>query len=289
MTEWLGADCPVDYFNVWFPAHWAPLVFKELQNREVRHRRKHSLWFDAPPSATDSKKLVHERTNALKSREMQYQLGSMDRAGNLPTFIGELKVDWIDFPLDDKLQQKAQITVLLPGGDNLSSWLDHVDGMSHSWPKSCNLSLMKMGAVRAKTFHLHRKFTRARHMWVKLKPDWDLLYSHMYADWPGIHTSAEINDRFFVNPGRNDNIHDTPAKVRWGSPAHTAWVHQQHYMLQFIDAQVKPVTITMQQALSQYAATLKEEEEEEEEEEIEMNKKPSCVRKRWKTRKVSIN
>ena len=219
---------------------------------------------------------------------MQYQLGSMDRTGNLPNFIGKLRVDWIDFPLDDILQQfttlkegiirwvfkqtaagawfgcraeKAQITVLLPGGDNLSSWLDHVDGMSHSWPKSCNISLMQMGAVRAKTFHL-------RHMWVKLKPDWDLLYSHMYTDWPGIHTSVEINDRLFVNPGRNDNIHDTPAKVRWGSPAHTAWVHQQHYMWQFVDAQVKPVTITMQQALSQYEATLK----------------PSCGRKRWKTR-----
>ena len=31
-----------------------------------------------------------------------------------------------------------------------------------------------MDAVQAKTFHLHRKFTRARHMWVTLKPDWNL-------------------------------------------------------------------------------------------------------------------
>ena len=26
MTDWLGADCPVDYLNVWFPAHWSPKV-----------------------------------------------------------------------------------------------------------------------------------------------------------------------------------------------------------------------------------------------------------------------
>ena len=26
MTEWIGADCPVDFLNVWFPAHWAPIV-----------------------------------------------------------------------------------------------------------------------------------------------------------------------------------------------------------------------------------------------------------------------
>ena len=31
MTDWLGADCPVDYLNVWFPAHWSPIVLRELQ------------------------------------------------------------------------------------------------------------------------------------------------------------------------------------------------------------------------------------------------------------------
>ena len=33
MTEWIGADCPVDYLNVWFPAHWAPIVLRELHRR----------------------------------------------------------------------------------------------------------------------------------------------------------------------------------------------------------------------------------------------------------------
>ena len=83
MTEWLEADCPVDYLNVWFPAHWAPLVFKELQDREAKHRSKHNLWFDFPPFPTGSKKLIHERANARKSRDVQFQLGAMDRAGNL--------------------------------------------------------------------------------------------------------------------------------------------------------------------------------------------------------------
>ena len=45
MTDWLGADCPVDYLNVWFPAHWAPLVFKELHDREAKYRQEHRLWF----------------------------------------------------------------------------------------------------------------------------------------------------------------------------------------------------------------------------------------------------
>ena len=35
ITDWLGADCPVDFLNVWFPAHWAPMVFQEMQQREI--------------------------------------------------------------------------------------------------------------------------------------------------------------------------------------------------------------------------------------------------------------
>ena len=30
ITEWIGAECPVDFLNVWFPAHWAPIVLQDL-------------------------------------------------------------------------------------------------------------------------------------------------------------------------------------------------------------------------------------------------------------------
>ena len=60
MTDWLGADCPVDYLNVWFPPHCAPLVFKELQDRETKYRKDHRLWFDAPAQPTDDKKTTKE-------------------------------------------------------------------------------------------------------------------------------------------------------------------------------------------------------------------------------------
>ena len=48
MTEWIGADCPVDFLNVWFPAHWAPIVLRELHRREDAYRKAHNLWFDDP-------------------------------------------------------------------------------------------------------------------------------------------------------------------------------------------------------------------------------------------------
>ena len=35
MTDWLGADCPVDFLNVWFPAHWSPIVLRERTRSQV--------------------------------------------------------------------------------------------------------------------------------------------------------------------------------------------------------------------------------------------------------------
>ena len=73
---------------------------------------------------------------------MHFHLGAMDVEKNLSTLIGKLKIDWLDFPVNDILQQfttlkegilrgvfkqkaarawfgrraeKAQVTVLLPG------------------------------------------------------------------------------------------------------------------------------------------------------------------------------
>ena len=305
MTDWLGADCPVDFLNVWFPAHWSPIVLRELHEREVKYRGKHRLWFDDPAMASDTARLTAQRKDAVKSRELHFHLGAMDEEKNLPTLIGKLKIDWLDFPVDDILQQfttlkegilrgvfkqkaarawfgcraeKAQVTVLLPGSCSLSEWSEKVDCMPHSWPKSFNIGKMQMGPVQANTFHLHRKFTRARHMWLSLKPDWHLLATHMYTEWPGIHSYEEINDRLFANPARNDNIQDTQSKAKWHSPAHWQWLGQRDYMWQLVDARVRPVLITMEKTLAEYRANLQAEQAE--------IAKHSAVRgkKKWKTK-----
>ena len=97
--------------------------------------------------ASDTSKLTAQRKDAVKSRELHFHLGAMDVEKNLPTLIGKLKIDWLDFPVNDILQQfttlkegilrgvfkqkaarawfgccaeKAQVTVLLPGNCSLS-------------------------------------------------------------------------------------------------------------------------------------------------------------------------
>ena len=103
-------------------------------------------------------------------------------AGDIPILTGNLKVDWIDFPPEDILEQfttlkegilrgvfrqkaaaawfgcraeKAQVTVLLPGQLDVYSWLAKIDSMSHSWPKSCTVGKFQVDDLQVKTFHLH--------------------------------------------------------------------------------------------------------------------------------------
>ena len=102
----------------------------------------------------------------------------------------------------------------------------------------------------------------------------------MFTEWPGIYSYEELNDRLFLNPGRNDNIHDTQSRVRWNSPEHLAWVRQQMYMAQFVGAQLSQVTLTMTQTMTKFESDLAEEEQE-----IQANKRSGGFQvKRWKTK-----
>ena len=202
----MGAECPVDYLNVWFPARWAPLVFQALQQKGDDYRAKNPMWFDAPAQVTDTIKLVRERAEALQS-ELHFQAGKMDPEGDIPTLIGNLKVDWIDLPAEDITKQFgalkegilrgvfrekaaaawfgfraeiAQITVILPGELEADAWLETIDRMSHGSPKSTTVGRFQVDDLLPRTFHLYRKFTRARHLWLSLRPDCGLIKTHMY-------------------------------------------------------------------------------------------------------------
>ena len=92
----------VDYLNVWFPAHWAPIVLWELHRREDAYRKAHNLWFDDPHDS-DPPRVIEQRKDVLPI--LQFQVGAMDDNKNLPTLIGKLKIDWLNFPVDDILRQ----------------------------------------------------------------------------------------------------------------------------------------------------------------------------------------
>ena len=218
------------------------------------------MWFDAPARDTDSAKMVRERAEALQRRVMHFQKGQMDSKGDIPTPMGKPKVDWRDLPVDDITKQfgtlkegilrgvfrqkaaaawfgrraeKAQITAILPSKLDADTWLDRIDSMPDGWPKSTTIGrFQQMDDFRPRTFHLYRKFTRARRLWLSLRPDWELLRTHMTTDQPGNFSYDQLLDRFFNNPGRNDLTNDTPYQgVYWNQVYHN-WQLQGRHMAQ---------------------------------------------------------
>ena len=70
--------------------------------------------------------------------------------------------------------------------------------------------------------------------------------THMYTDWPAIYSYAQLNDRLFTNPGRNDHINDTPSPGGYFSPAYLEWQQQGLYMAEFIGSGPCRITMTFE-------------------------------------------
>ena len=44
--DWRGGICYADTLQVWFTAHWAPVVLHQLQQKEDSYRAAHPSWMD---------------------------------------------------------------------------------------------------------------------------------------------------------------------------------------------------------------------------------------------------
>ena len=104
----------------------------------------------------------------------------------------------------------SQLNFLWPSKLDADAWLDIIDRMTQGWPKSTIIGRFQVDDLQPRTYHLYRKFTRARHLWLSLRPNWNLLRTHMVTDQPGNYTYPQLLDRLFNSPGRNDLINDTP-------------------------------------------------------------------------------
>ena len=147
--DWIGGICYADTLQVWFPAHWAPVVLHQLQHKEDSYRAAHPSWMDQAEAPVDIKKQWQE---ARANRRMQSKVGNYrdgDKESNIRMLTGTIKADWIQLPVERYLAalptlrqgviagvfrnkgaapwaitraEKLQLSVFLPNDLSLDDW-----------------------------------------------------------------------------------------------------------------------------------------------------------------------
>ena len=147
--DWIGGICYADTLQVWFPAHWAPVVLQQLQRKEDSYRAENPFWMDQEEAPADTLKQWQE---ARANRRMQFKVGNYrdgDWESNIRMLTGTIKADWKQLPVERYLAalptlrhgviagvfrnkgaalwgitraEKLQLSVFLPNDLSLDDW-----------------------------------------------------------------------------------------------------------------------------------------------------------------------
>ena len=210
--KWIGGICYADTLQVWFPAHWAPVVLQQLQHKEDSYRAAHPSWMDQEEAPADIRK---QWQVARANRRMQFKVGNYrdgDRESNIRMLTGTIKADWIQLPVERYLAalptlrhgviagvfrnkgaapwattraEKLQLSVFLPNDLSLDDWYAGVYALPTVWPDVSMLGADNLRRVAGYDFHLLRKKYDVQSMWGDLEPQWRLLKSQLETKGPG--------------------------------------------------------------------------------------------------------
>ena len=219
--DWIGGICYADTLQVWFPAHWAPVVLQQLQQKEDSYRAENPSWMDQEEAPADILKQSHRR--------MQFKVGNYrdgDWVSNIRMLTGTIKADWIQLPVERYLAalptlrhgviagvfrnkgaapwgitraEKLQLSVFLPNDLSLDDWYAEVYALPTVWPEASMLGDDYLRKVVGYDFHLLRKKYDVQSMWGDLAPQWRLLKSQLETKGPGWYSPAEREERLFTN------------------------------------------------------------------------------------------
>ena len=98
--DWIGGICYADTLQVWFPAHWAPVVLQQLQQKEDSYRAENPSWMDQEEVPAD---ILKQWQEARANRRMQFKVGNYrdgDWVSNIRMLTGTIKADWIQLPVE---------------------------------------------------------------------------------------------------------------------------------------------------------------------------------------------
>ena len=246
--DWIGGICYADTLQVWFPAHWAPVVLQQLQRKEDSYRAENHSWMDQEEAPADIRKQWQE---ARANRRMQFKVGNYrdgDRESNIRMLTGTIKADWIQLPVERYLAalptlrhgviagvfrnkgaarwgitraEKLQLSVFLPNDLSLDDWYAGVYALPTVWPDVSMLGADNLRKVAGYDFHLLRKKYDVQSMWGDLDPQWRLLKNQLETKGPGWYSLTEREERVFTNKSNRPGDDMKDALRTDGDPA--AW------------------------------------------------------------------
>ena len=221
--DWIGGICYADTLQVWFPAHWAPVVLQQLQQKEDDYRAAHPSWMDQAEAPPDIRKQWRE---ARANRRMQFKVGNYkdgDRESNIRMLTGTIKADWIQLPVERYLAalptlrrgviagvyrnkgaapwaitraEKLQLSVFLPNDLSLDDWYAGVYALPTVWPDVSMMGADYLRKVVGYDFHHLRKRYDVLSMWGHIDPQWRLLKNQLETKG---HPPSEREQRLFTN------------------------------------------------------------------------------------------
>ena len=221
-TDWIGGVCYADTLQIWFPAHWAPLVLRQLQQKEDEYRAANPSWVDQDDVPDDIRKQWQE---ARANRMMQFKVGDF-KSSNIRMLTGTLKADWIQLPVERYLAtlptlkqgviagvfkikgaspwaitraEKLQVSVFLPNELSMDDWYAGVYALPTVWSDVSMMGINNMRRVVGYDFHHIRKKYDVPSMWGNVRPCWRLLQQHLETKGPGWYSLAEREERLFTN------------------------------------------------------------------------------------------
>ena len=239
--------CCADSLQIWFPAHWAPLVLHQLQHKEDEYRAANPSWMDQDNPPDDIRKQWEE---ARANRMMQFKVGDF-KDSNIRMLTGTLKADWIQLPVERYLAALPTlkqgviagvlkikgaspwaVSVFLPNDLSLDDWYAGVYALPTVWPDVSMMGINNLRRVVGYDFQHIRKKYDVPSMWGNVRAGWRLLQQHLETKGPGWYSLAEREERLFTNrsnqPGddmkdelRTDN--DSYAWSTWRTPQDQLW------------------------------------------------------------------
>ena len=159
-SDWIGGFCPADSLIIWFPAHWAPQVIRELESREQDFRQMFPQWFDEQFPQWFDAKYRKQYQDARDSRTLHFQNRQYLKS-SIQLLTASIRVDWFSLPMEKFLDrmpqlrqgsirgvfqtkasspwagnksQSIQVSLCLPNKRDLDTWYEAVFALPIAWP-----------------------------------------------------------------------------------------------------------------------------------------------------------